>query len=329
MKMVDLKKLLVGLGVALLGVEGEKATAQPLPHLVLKARPEHVHPLGPGGERRWVTRLLVKLDAPTPTDVAIRLAAQLPAVLSTPYVLIPKGDSSAEVEVTAVESGKAETYAWVEESGDDTKLDVHFHLPPSKLRVLVDPARSFGIGRAGTVVVRVELLGEDGRTSKADEDIPVGLRVPLGTLDRGSTLVVKKGEGWALAQLVAFGSGVGEVTANADGLGEANGRVEFVFPWTALVLAMLGGAFGAACRTGFRRWPSSLLAALPGFVFGLVVYGVAAFVPADQLPGAVQSMATLPVTSGLGAAVLGVAGGYCGYRLIGGSEPHRRSAKPA
>ena len=326
--MADRKKMLVALGIACLASGGGEAAAQPLRQLVLKARPEHVHP-GPGTERRWVTRLLVTLDAPTATDVAIRLAAQLPAVLSTPYVLIPKGDSSAEVEVTAGESGKAETYAWLEESGDDTKLDVHFHMPPSKLRVLVDPPRSFGIGRAGAVVVRVELLGNDGRTSKADEDTPVGLRVPLGTLDRGPTLVVKKGEGWALANLVAFGSGAGDVTANADGLGEANGRVEFVFPWTALLLAMLGGAFGSACRAGFRRWPSSMLMALPGLVFGLVVYGVAAFVPADQLPGVVQSMATLPVTSGLGAAVLGVIGGYFGWRLIGGSVPGRRTAKPA
>ena len=264
--MLDRTKLLTGLGVAFLVAGSGEAAAQP--QLVLKARPAHVHPLGPGTERRWVTRLLVTLDAPTATDVAIRLAAQLPAVLSTPYVLIQKGASSAEVEVTAGESGKAETYAWLEESGNDTKLDVHFHLPPSKIRVLVDPPRSFGIGRAGAVVVRVELLGDDGRTSKADEDTPVGLRVPLGTLDRGPTLVVKKGEGWALANLVAFGSGAGDVTANADGLGEANGRVEFVFPWTALLLAMFGGAFGSACRAGFRRWPGSMLVALPGLSSG-------------------------------------------------------------
>src|SRR5262245_46977232 len=137
--MIVCRKLLVALG-ALLAVGGGTAVGEPLSRFELKGLPEHVHPLGPGAERRWLTRLLVTLATPTATDLSVHLAAELPAVLGTPYVLIPQGSSSAEVEVTSEDSGKAVAYAWLDD-GDGTQLAVQFHVPPSKLRVLADPAQ--------------------------------------------------------------------------------------------------------------------------------------------------------------------------------------------
>lgn len=316
--MADHKHVLLALVVVAVVSGTGRATAQTGPRLALRALPGRVPPLQ-GAERRWVTSLLVKLDGPAADDLAVLVSAQLPAVVAMPYVLIPRGHASAKVEVTSHAKGTAETYAWLETSNEAASLAVHFLLPAAQLGVHVDPARGFGIGRAGASTVRVDLRDEDGIVCEAGEDTPVAVRVPLGTLEPASPLVIKAGSFSATAQLIAYGSGKGAVVADADGLRAGEGQVEFGFPWIALVLAMLGGAFGSACRIGFARWPSCALAAAPGFAFGLVVYGFVAFVPAKSLPEVAQSLATLPVTNGLGAAVLGVVGGYLGCRLLGAS----------
>jgi hypothetical protein len=199
---------------------------------------------------------------------------------------------------------------------------------PGWKTVVTPPRRTFGF-ICHPVSVTARLLDEEGGISDADEDTRVVVRVPLGTLVPESPLVVRRDSFSTAARLIALGSGQGDVTAEADGLSAVSGRVEFVFPWTPLFLAMLGGASGAGCRSGLRRRADSVPVALQGFVFGIVVYGLAAFLPADRLPDAARAMAALPVTSGLGAAVLGVVGGYCGKQLLGESQSERPAVMPA
>lgn len=298
--------------------------AQSVAAFQARAIPAHVPPRAGEEPARWVTRVLVSVESPAATDLPIHLSAESPAVLSTPYVEIRRGTLSASVEVTAVEKGDAEICAWTELSSALATTRVSFHLPPTKLRVTVEPARGLSVGSAAGVTVRVTLCDQYGDLSAADHDTPVALTLSLGRLDRD--LSIPAGTPSAAVLLTSFRPGSGRVVAEARGLKSGQDEVEFVFPWGILTVAMLGGAFGAAYQSGLRSLRALALAALPGLAFGLVAYGLVAFLPANDLPGIIRPLAALPVTSGLATAVLGLAGGYGGRRFLPVGSPMPRAA---
>ncbi len=299
------------------GLIGHGVLAQPAPMLQVHALPEHVHPAP--GRSQWSARVLVTIGAASAVDVPIHLAADSPAVLATPYVVIPAGRTAVDVEVTATRKGDASVYAWGNEGTLVAETTISFHLAAARLTLHVSPTRSLAIGGAAAVNLTVALTDETNVPCAAERETPVALTAPFGTLS--GDVRIPAG---AFAQTVRLSSlrrGRGRVTAQADGLTPAEAEVEFEFPWTIVGVAMLGGALGSLYRSGARSWHSSAAAALPGLLFGLVVYALVAFVPPAELPDVVKPLATLPVTSGLGAVVLGIAGGYCGRRVLPDTKP--------
>src|SRR5262249_39302934 len=185
---------------------------------------------------------------------------------------------------------------------------IKFHLPATALRVRTLPAKGYFFQPLTTTV---QFETENGIVTDPESTTRVTLHSDLEELD-GQVLTFdpadpKKSRNSVELKLQRTGHWTVSAKARegfASPLTSPLVAIELGFPWAPLLLAMVGGALGSVYRSGPRAARGWALTALPGLVFGLVTYALAAFVGAPQtLP---VWLAALPATHWLGATVLGL-----------------------
>jgi len=293
-------------------------TATPL-QLGIEVIPTTVRPRA----GRWVADVwLVTLNprgepVPSPLDLPVNLAATVGTVNPIRSLIAAGSVRPANpIQLVADRSGAEKVWAWLDTSARTVSAEaVYQEALPSQLRVVANPGKAVNSGK-NPVRITVMLLDDASLpASFPDRDLEVTVTSSLGTIEPKTPVHIAGGAISGEAVLTSTTAGRAEVRASALHMPDAETRVEFVFPWLMVVLAMAGGTLGATYRAGWhglsRGWQRhAAVNGIAGLLLGTIFYALSLLGAPAAIPQVAIPIAAIPTVNELGALALGFLGGY-------------------
>jgi hypothetical protein len=298
---------------------GGTAVTVMTPQLGIEVIPTDVHPRA----GRWVADVwLVTLNprgepAPSPMDLPVNLVATVGTVNPVRSLIAAGSVRPANpIQLVADRSGAEKVWAWLDTSARTVSAEaVYKEALPAKLRVVAYPAKAVNSGK-NPVRITVMLLDDTNLpASFSDRELEVTVTSSLGTIEPKAPVHIARGAISGEAVLTSTTAGRAEVRALALHMPDAETRVEFVFPWLMVVLAMAGGTLGATYRAGWhgfsRGWQRHAgVNGIAGLLLGTIFYALSLLGAPAAIPQVALPIAAIPTVNELGALALGFLGGY-------------------
>ena len=268
-----------------------------------------------------------KLDAP----ITINLTGNNADVKPTTLTISKLGQAGFVLTRISCERHDVNAKVMLNSDLGNRSFDIPIGPRTGGLKISTSENRIFGYG-LGTAVLIVKRMAEDGREFSDSNALAVSLSVDHGKLD-SSSVTIPAGQSRCEVKLRSVGLGETKVSAEGDSYNDELPNVQFVFPISYLIAAIVGGCLGGAGRwyrvskagpepnrkakrkteqnaetkREQKLWYRYVAeGCLVGF---LIVAAVAAGVMVAHLP-------TTVVGTELGALVIATAGGFSGAPML-------------